>query len=36
MDFILEDILINKKTYEKMNSDQMLKKIRDKIEEITF
>ena len=31
LDYILEDILINKATYEKLNSEQMCKKIRDKL-----
>lgn len=32
LDYILEDILIHKKTYEKLNSEQMCKKIRDKLQ----
>ena len=32
MDYILEDILISKGTYEKLNSEQMQKKIRDKLQ----
>ena len=32
LDYILQDILINKTTYEKLNSEQMCKKIRDKLQ----
>lgn len=34
LDFILEDILINKKTYEKISAEQMQKKIKDRLQEM--
>ena len=31
LDYIMEDILISKKTYEKLNREQIMKKIREKL-----
>ena len=31
LDYIMEDILISKKTYEKLNREQIIKKIKEKL-----